>query len=104
MFALLKAVVNGGTVFFLSAEMWLHHSLLLLLRVSDFSPYPWPGQRRGAQHMLNSYLYSSQRGDLCVLLVIVSTGECQRDRGSLGVCHLYLQEDFTFICKLGGLR
>lgn len=80
MFALLKAVVNGGTVFFLSAEMWLHHSLLLLLRASDFSPYPWPVQRRGAQHMLNSYLYSSQRGDLCVLLVIVSTGECQRDR------------------------
>ena len=64
--------MNGGAVFFLSAEMWLHHSLLLLLRARDFSPYPLPVQHRGAQHTLNSYLYSSQRSDLCVLFVISS--------------------------------
>lgn len=89
-------------MFFLSAEMWLHHSLLLLLRARDFSPYPLPVQHHGAQHTLNSYLYSSQRSDLCVLLVIVSTGERQCDHGSLGVCHFFLQDDFVFIFKLGG--
>lgn len=34
---------------------------------------PWPVQRCGSQHVLNSHLYSSQCGDLYVLLVTMST-------------------------------